>query len=105
MYLRIQVQTGLNEITKLIQPHIIDRIIAAVLGKSDTNLANVSPIKDAVLSKDQGGAPRKQDWNYRSVIVILNFLYNSIRPDSSYALHQYTRFSENPKSSHEKEVK
>ena len=36
---------------------------------------------------------------------MLNFLYNSTRPDISYAVHQCVIFSENPKNSHEKAVK
>lgn len=55
------------------------------------------------LHNDQGGAPRKQDWNSCSVIGMLKFLCYSTGPDISYAVHQCARFSENHKSSHEKE--
>ena len=104
-YLGIKVETNSKGETKLSQPHLIDRIITAVPGMSEANIADVHAIKDAVLHKDQGGAPRKQDWHYHSVIGMLNFLCNSTRPDISYAVHQCARFSENSKSSHEKAVK
>ena len=60
-YLGIKVETNSKGETKLSQPHLIDRIIAAVPGMSDANIADVPAIKDAALHKDQGGAPRKQD--------------------------------------------
>jgi hypothetical protein len=57
------------------------------------------------LHKDEHGPDRKQSWNYRSAIGMLNYLAASTRPDCSFAVHQCARFSSNPKLSHERAVK
>ena len=72
---------------------------------SDASPVNTPAIKDVVLHKDKGGAPRKQDWIFHSVIGMLNFLCNSTRPEIAYVVYQFVCFLENPKSSHEKAVK
>ena len=58
-----------------------------------------------LLTKDKAGAPRKENWHYRSLIGMLNFLVNSTHPELAYAVHQCARFCENPKLSHERAVK
>ena len=50
--------------------------------------------------KDQDGPARKQSWNYRSVIGMLNYLSASIRPDIPFAVHQYAHFCTCPKLMH-----
>lgn len=51
------------------------------------------------------GPERKQSWNYRSVIGMLNYLAASTRPDILYAVHQCARFSADPKLCHQRAVK
>ena len=53
-----------------------------------------------ILHKDENGPERKQEWNFRLVIGMLNYLAASIRLDILFAVHQYTRFSANPKLIH-----
>ena len=45
------------------------------------------------------------EFNYRSVIGKLNFLEKSTRPDITYAVHQCTHFSADPKQSHADAIK
>ena len=59
----------------------------------------------SMLHKDLEGPPRKQDWNYRSAIGMLNYLAALTRLDILYAGHSAARFSANPKLIHEQAVK
>jgi hypothetical protein len=59
----------------------------------------------AILHADTEGLARQESWNYPSVIGQLNYLAQKSRPDISFAVHQCERFSKEPKSLHEKEVK
>jgi len=58
-----------------------------------------------LLSKDKDGLPRKCPWKYRTAIGMLGYLSGSTRPDISMATHQYARFNNDPKLSHERAVK
>ena len=58
-----------------------------------------------VLTKDLEGEKKKDEWNYRSVIGMLNYLVNSTQPDLAYAVYQCARFSNDPRRSHEQAVK
>ena len=40
-----------------------------------------------VLTKDENGEARREDWNYRSIIGMLNFLVNCTHPEMVYAVH------------------
>ena len=88
------------------QPFLIDRIIE-LLGSAitDANVKDTPAVYKEILFKDEDGPERKQDWNYRSAIGMLNYLAASTRPDCLYAVHQCARFSANPKLSHERAVK
>ena len=58
-----------------------------------------------ILHPDPDGAPRKDPWNYRSVIGKLIFLGQMTRPDISMPVHMCARYSNNPKMLHEQAVK
>ena len=47
---------------------------------------------------------QKYNWNYRAVTGMLNYLTGSTRPDIAMAVHQISRFGNNPKLSHEKSI-
>ena len=54
---------------------------------------------------DPNGELFDEKWNYQSLIGKLNFLEKSSRLDISMAVHQCTRFSNNPKKSYGEAVK
>jgi len=60
---------------------------------------------DQVLHPDTNGPPRREKWNYRSVIGKLNFLASNTRPDISMAVHNCARFCCNPTQLHEMAIK
>ena len=88
------------------QPFLIDRIID-LLGNDvrDANTKSTPAVYKEILHKDEEGPDRKQPWNYRSAIGMLNYLVASTRPDCLFAVHQCARFSANPKLCHERAVK
>lgn len=106
-YLGVQVSCDKEAGTiELKQPFLIQRIIEA-LGDAvrDANIKKTPAEFKKVIHKDEHGPARKQDWNYRSLIGMLNYLASSSRPDISFAVHQAARFSADPKLIHEQAVK
>lgn len=106
-YLGVQVSKNAEDGTiTLTQPFLIERILQS-LGSAvkDANTKRTPAQYKHILSKDEFGSARKQDWNYRSVIGMLNYLAASTRPDILFAVHQCARFSSDPKLSHEQAVK
>ncbi len=85
------------------QPHLIQQILHD-LGLHGTSNGKDIPA-DAILHQDVDGAPRVEQWNYRSIIGKLNYLANNTRPDISMAVHQCARFCSNPRAIHELAVK
>ena len=71
----------------------------------DVRRATTPTPSEEILTKDAGGQPRKEEWNYRSVIGMLNFLVNFSHPEMAYVVHQYARICIDSKRSHEKVVK
>ena len=63
------------------------------------------PATKPLLHKDKEGDPRQYSWHYRTIICMLNYLKCSTRPDLEMAVHQYARFCEDPKRSHELAVR
>ena len=58
------------------QPHLINRIIATIPGMKDVRRATTPAQSGEVLNKDVHGELRREAWNYRSLIGMLNFLVN-----------------------------
>ena len=60
---------------------------------------------NSIMTRDEDGNRRKQVWIYCSVIGQMNYLYGKTRPDIMFAMHQYEKYSIDPKQSHEEAVK
>ena len=91
---------------EMIQPFLIERICKFVgLDPRMTNANKTTPATKPLLHKDADGAPRKDTWNYRAAVGMLNYLASNTRPELSMAVHQCARFCNDPKLSHEKAVK
>ena len=68
------------------QPLLIERIIAAV--EFDDKQVYLKPTQSTyILHKDKEGQDCKDQWNYRSIIGMLNYLANTTRPDIIIAVH------------------
>jgi hypothetical protein len=104
-YLGIQIDKHENGGFTMSQPYLIDRIIGSIQGMKDAKVCKSPASSTVTLTKDVDGEGRKEEWHYRSVIWMLNYLVNSTQPDLAYAVHQCARFSNDPKRSHEQAVK
>ena len=104
-YLGILITHGEDGSFRMSQPHLIDRIIESIPGMKDARSATTPASAGVTLTKDEIGEPRKEHWNYRSVIGMLNYLVNCTHPEMSFAVHQCARFCNDPKHSHEQAVK
>ena len=104
-YLGILITHGKDKSFRMSQPFLIDRIIASIPGMTDARSASTPAVAGEILNKDIGGELRKEHWNYRSVIGMLNYLVNCTHPEMSFAVHQCARFCNDPKHSHEQAVK
>ena len=78
------------------QPHLINRTIATISGMVDARKTTTLAQSGEVLNKDVNGELRREVWNYRSVIGILNFFVNCTHPEMTYAVHQCSRFYNDP---------
>ena len=94
-YLGIKLEHTGNQI-RMSQPLLINRIIKAIPGMSKANPTKIPASPSVILTKDEAGPGRKENWHYRSVIGMLNFLVNSTHPELAFAVHQCARFCQNP---------
>jgi hypothetical protein len=90
---------------RMSQPHLIDRIIATIPSMKEARGANTPASAGTILNKDIDGELRKEHWEYRSIIGMLNYLVSCTHPEMAYAVHQCARFCNDPKYSHEQAVK
>ena len=81
------------------QTGLIDRIFSVMSMESVNH--NFTPAAKEPLHKDLNGEPCCEEWNYRSIVGMMLYLAKSSHPDIAYAVHQCTRFSHNPRRSHE----
>ena len=103
-YLVMQLERN-DDTIRMSQPLLINRIIEAIPAMKKENPVKYPALPSVILTKDTNGEERKEHWNYRSVIGMLNFLTNSTHPELSYAVHQCARFCNDPKLVHEQAVK
>ena len=104
-YLGIDIKRQKNGTIHLTQPNLQNRIVESIPGISNSNPKYTPAIAKELLHKDVEGQVRKNNWNYRSVVGMLNYLASSTRPDIQFAVHQCARFCNDPKLSHEQACK
>ena len=92
---------------KLSQPFPIEIIIKAVgLNGTDKRVKHHNAPADKTPRHKLASDPDpKEEFHYRSVIGMLNYLAQSTRPDISFATHQAAKFCSNPSRQHEEAVK
>ena len=70
----------------------------------DKSKAKPAPAVKPPLAKTRG-LKQENDFNYRSVIVSINFLANSTPPKAQFVVHQFAQFVADPKLPHNQAVK
>jgi hypothetical protein len=94
-YLGIRIQTDVSTKTiSMMQTGLIESIISDVGLTSNSN-TKTTP-SDSILYLNMNGTPRKETWNYWSIIHKLNFLAQNTLPDISFAVHQGAYFCQLP---------
>jgi len=76
---------------ELSQKGLIERIITAVGLEGATSKS--TPAECGALASDKDGDPCNADFNYASIVGMLMYLCANTRPDLTFAVHQYARFS------------
>ena len=103
-YLGVDVKRSSDGSTiELRQPYLIQRILEC-LKVTDANHKTTPSVKP-LLHKDTDGSERKDNWDYRSIQGMLNYLAGSTRPDIAFSTHQCARFCNDPKHIHETAMK
>jgi hypothetical protein len=98
-YLSIDIWHTSEGHLELVQPGLINKIISAC-GLQDQSAEHHTPAT-MILTSDLTGPPHEHNWNYRSIIGMLNYLATSTRLDIAFAVHQCARFTTNPRHVHE----
>jgi hypothetical protein len=93
-YPGIDIQKTTQGFIELTQTGLFKKIISAC-GLQDQSAEHTVPA-NVILTADLTGPPRKHNWNYRSLIGMLNYLASSTRPDIAFTVHQCAKFTTNP---------
>jgi hypothetical protein len=104
-YLGVKVTHNENGTIMLAQPHMIQQILDDLSFQPSTSSKATPALSSVVLDRDLHLPPMNSDFEYPSVIGMLNFLEKSTRPELAFAVHQCARFSANPRTSHAKAVR
>ena len=104
-YLGIHIDHNDDGSFRMSQSFLIERIINFIPGMAEARSAKSPACSSIVLTKDIEGEPRKEQWNYRAIIGLLNYLVNCTHPELAFAVHQCARFCNDPKIVHEPAVK
>ena len=84
---------------ELTQPQLLQQIIDdTMIIKKTFNPPQVPAKSSRILQRFKESMAHNKEWHYRSIIGKRNFLEKSTRPDIAYVIHQYARFSSDPKS-------
>jgi hypothetical protein len=88
-----------NNTITLRQSGLSQRIVEAL--HLDDETSSVRTPADSYLPIDEEGEPAHELYNYASVAGMLQYLQGHSRPDISFAVSQISRYTFNPKRSHE----
>ena len=99
-FLGVNIESKEGQI-KLSKPHLIEQVIKYLGLNHDRVLSKPIPAASSKILYDHKKSPLFDDsFHYRLVIVKLNYLKRSCRPDIAYIVHQCARFSTDPRREH-----
>ena len=77
--------------------------VLKTVGMLDSN-NKINPSEILPLGKDADGPPFDEPWLYSSVVGMLMYISINYRPYLQFEVHQYFRFTHNPRKSHDDAV-
>ena len=101
-YLGVEIRRTDDGAMHLTQTHLTRRIIAA-LGLEDAN--PVATPATGPLHRMEDSPPRREAWNYRSVVGMMQYLCNNTVSEIAFAVNQVARYGNSPRHIHEQAVK
>jgi hypothetical protein len=104
-YLGVKVNHLDDGTIMLVQPHMNKQVLEDLSFQPNTSSKNIPALSSVVLERDLHIPPMNRDFDYPHVIGQLNFLEKSTRPKLAFAVHQCSRFSANPRTSHAKAIR
>ena len=100
-YLGVKVGILDDDRIKISQPHLIDQILNYIaFGNASTKLKYILALSSKVLDRDINGSAYKDKWEYRSIVVKINYLDKSTHRDLVFPIHQCEFFSMDPNQYH-----
>lgn len=96
----LQIEHGADGSFRISQLMLVDRIIESIPSMINASSSKTPALPGTTLTNDTDDEPRKETWNYRSIIGTLNFLVTRSHPELSFSAHQCARFSNNSIYSH-----
>ena len=99
-YLGANIKEKGNGKINLTQNQIINSIINNVQLPKNTAPRQTPTFSTKILRRDAASPPFDERFNYPSVVVKINFLEKSTRPNIAYATHQCACFYKYPRESH-----
>jgi hypothetical protein len=98
-FLGVHIDRSSDGTINMTQAGLTDRIITAL--KIGDMHAKRTPAKFGCLGKNEWGDPCQGTYNYASVIGMMQYLQGHSRPDIAFAVAQCSRYTHNPRHSHE----
>ena len=87
-YIGFNIKEKLDGTFKLLQSHLVEKIINRVGITVSTSLkARDTPTGKQLPNKDECSLVSKCVWNYREVVGMLSYLWGSTQPEISMAIH------------------
>ena len=92
-----------NGTITMIQPAVIEKLLNSLWICGEWKMHDAPA--NVILTKDEDGNGRKQEYHYCSVICQIKYIYGRTKPDIHFYVHQYAKYSIDPKQSHKEGVK
>ena len=92
-------------VVELLQTGLIDRILAALNLDDDDIVIQTESATSTPHTKDENGPLQKEHWSYASIFGMLLYLASNSRPDITYTVNSWARFTHCSRECHEKAIK
>ena len=97
-FLEININRQDDDTISMTQPLLFDKILTDLrLTQENVNIKTTPMASSRILFRHHKSQPHDDSFRYQSTVGKLNYLEKASRPDIAYAVHQCTRYSDDPK--------